>query len=57
MSIGLKNLQEFSSSIANLSFFDKHKEWIKQLTILEENVYFLPKQLSRFHSIIRRIAI
>lgn len=37
MSSTIKNVQEFSNSLKNLTFQEKYKEWIKQITILEES--------------------
>lgn len=39
MSTAQKKLQDFINSISILSFTARHKEWTKQLSQMEENVY------------------
>lgn len=35
-----KKLQDFTNSISIMSFLARHKEWTKQLSLMEENVNF-----------------
>lgn len=38
MSLVHKTVQEFINSLKNLSIAEKHKEWVKHLTTLEDSV-------------------
>lgn len=57
MSLVHKTLQEFTTSLKNLNITEKHKEWVKHLTLLEDSVSLTYKYKLFFILIIRKILI